>query len=132
MQTYVNQIENDLIDASQKLDPKAQNFGRFDKGISLTMLMKLYMHQKEWEKAEQVSNQIMDLGRYKLEDNYSTIWSIDNEMNKEIIWAIPRTSNTLGQTFRSRTLYSPYDLTKEDKWNGDKVRFEFYDSFEVQ
>lgn len=127
---YVHQIEDDLIDASQKLDPKAQNFGRFDKGISLTMLMKYYMHQKEWEKAEQVSNQIKDLGRFKLEDNYSTIWSIDNERNKEIIWAIPRTSNTLGQTFRSRTLYSPYDLTKEDKWNGDKVRFEFYDSFE--
>lgn len=129
-ETYVNQIENDLIDAALKLDSKAQNFGRFDKGISLTMLMKFYMHQKEWEKAEQVSNQIMNLGRYKLEDNYSKIWSIENEMNKEIIWALPRTSNTLGQSLRARTLYSPYDLTKEDKWNGDKVRFEFYDSFE--
>jgi len=131
-ETYVNQIENDLIDAAQLLDSKAQNFGRFDKGIALTMQMKLYMHQKEWEKAEQVSNQIINLGKYKLEDDYSKIWSIENEMNKEIIWALPRTSNTLGQTFRSRTLYSPYDLTVEDKWNGDKVRFEFYDSFESE
>jgi hypothetical protein len=129
--TYVSQIETDLIDATQLLNSKAPNYGRFDKGSALTILLKLYMHQKEYEKAEQISNQIINLGTYNLENNYSNIWSIDNEMNKEIIWALPRTSNTLGQTFRSRTLYSPYDLTEEDKWNGDKVRFEFYDSFEL-
>jgi hypothetical protein len=50
--TYVKQIEDDLIDASEKLDVKALNFGRFDKGISLTILLKLYMHEKEWEKAQ--------------------------------------------------------------------------------
>jgi len=128
---YIAQIEADLTEAIQDLKVDAPNFGRFDKGTAMTVLLKLYMHQKQWAKAETISQQIISLNKYSLVDDYSAIWSIDNEQNDEIIWAIPRTSNTFGQPFRARTLYSPYDITDEDKWNGDKVRFEFYDTFEA-
>jgi starch-binding outer membrane protein, SusD/RagB family len=72
----------------------------------------------------------MDLNEYTLVDDYNSIWSIGNQRNKEIIMAIPRTSNTLGQTFRTRTLKTEYNTSDETKWNMDKVRFEFLDTFD--
>ena len=128
---YVDQIVNDLNDAINDLEADAIEFGRFNKGIALTILMKLYLHEKNWEGVVSTSEQIMGLGKYSLESDYASIWSIDNEQNDEIIWAIPRTSNleSFGQPFRARTLTSEYDLTEEEGWDGDKVRFEFYDTF---
>jgi hypothetical protein len=123
-------IENDLIEAIDGLPVKAAEYGRFDKGIALTVMLKFYMYQKNFAKAEAISMQIIDLKKYKLEADYASIWTIANEENKEIIWAIPRTSNTLGQTFRARTLHSGYDVSTETKWNMDKIRFDFFDTFD--
>jgi len=127
---YVDQIETDLTEAIEDLETEVREFGRFDKGTALMVLLKLYMHQKDWGNASATALAIMELGKYQLHDDYATLWSIGEEENDEIIWALPRTTNTLGQTLRARTLHSSYDLTKESKWNGDKVRFAFYDLFD--
>ena len=48
-------IEDDLKAAAEVLPAKYsksdENFGRFTKGLAYTVLMKLYMHEKEWGKA---------------------------------------------------------------------------------
>ena len=123
-------IENDLTKSIGNLPVNASEYGRFDKGTALAVLLKFYMYQKNFAKAETISKQIVDLKKYKLEADYASIWTIANEKNKEIIWAIPRTSNTLGQTFRARTLHSGYDVSTETKWNMDKIRFDFFDTFD--
>ena len=45
-------IEDDLKAAAEVLPAKYsksdENFGRFTKGLAYTVLMKLYMHEKEW------------------------------------------------------------------------------------
>jgi starch-binding outer membrane protein, SusD/RagB family len=127
---YITFIETELLESASYLPEKVSEFGRMNKGIAQTMLLKLYMHQKNWSKAEQISKSIMELNQYALVDDYNSIWSITNEQNKEIIFAIPRTSNTLGQTFRTRTLKTEYNSSDETKWNMDKVRFDFLDTFD--
>ncbi len=127
---YQDFIESDLTNAIVNLPVNASEFGRFDKGTAMTVLLKFYMYQKDFVKAESISKEIIGLNKYKIEPDYATIWTIKNEQNKEIIWAIPRTSNSFGQTFRARTLHSAYDITDETKWNMDKIRFDFYDTYD--
>ncbi len=130
-QDYVDFIEMELSEAAEALSAEASEFGRFDRGTALTLLLKLHMHQRNWSAAESVSSRIIDLDKYELNADYNTIWTIQNEQNKEIIWAIPRTSNIYGQQFRARTLKTEYDITDESKWNMDKIRFDFLDGFDA-
>ena len=93
-QEYVSYLEQELAGAAAGLPVTIEksNFGRMTRGIALTCLLKLYMHDKAWAKAVAISKQIMDLNYYGLQASYKDIWSLDNEGNNEIIWAIPMTN----------------------------------------
>ncbi len=125
---YVDFIERDLSEAAMDLPNVADEWGRMTKGIAQTMLLKLYMHQKNWEKAASVSKIIMDLGVYSLEPEYQQIWHYYNEQNSEIIWAVPCTSDTWGHYTRAWSLPAQWP-TNESKWNTFKIRWSFYDTF---
>lgn len=132
---YVAAIEKDLKEAIEDLEIDVPSndygqFGRFDKGTAMTVLLKLYMHQKHWEQANTMALDIMNLDKYSLEGEYASIWSINNEQNDEIIWAVPRRANINGQDLRARTLTNDWEVTNEAAYNGDKVRFDFYDTFD--
>lgn len=127
-------IEKELTESAVAIKKDATEFGRIDQGIALTLLMKFYMFKKNWPNVVKISQQLLDLeaqGKYTLLTDYNSIWAIANERNKEIIMAIPRSTNELGQNWRTRTLKSEYDISDETKWDGDKIRFDFLDKFEV-
>jgi len=126
-------IEQELIESAAKIKRDATEFGRMDQGTALTLLMKFYMFKKDWTNVVTISQQLLDLegqGKYGLMTDYNSIWTLSNERNKEIIMAIPRSTNELGQNWRTRTLKSEYDISDETKWDGDKIRFDFLDQFE--
>ncbi|WP_207420657.1 RagB/SusD family nutrient uptake outer membrane protein [Desertivirga brevis] len=85
--TYVARVESDLRFAADNLPLTATDYGRFNKGAALTFLMRLYLHEKEWAKAEQVGKEITGLG-YDLVDDYASLFKVATEKNKETIWAI--------------------------------------------
>ncbi len=136
-QWMIEAIENDLTDAVTAL-PKTYSsgdFGRMTKGAALMGLLKLYMHEKDWTKAKTTAQTIIDLGVYELETVYKDIWSINNEQNAEIIFAIPchATIEGVANNFRAHVL--PADWTSptglpSTGWNGYKVPWEFYDTFD--
>ena len=91
---YCNAIEQDLLDAlamdetvlPDKYNSDANNWGRVSKGVARMLLLKLYMHKKEWAEAEAAGKEIMDMG-YSLEPEYANIFI--EKANNEIIYAIP-------------------------------------------
>lgn len=83
-------IERDLLAAAEKLPVNQPEFGRASKGAALGVLAKFYLNTRQWQKAEQTSRQIIGLGTYELLDDYKKVFALDNEGNREILWALTR------------------------------------------
>lgn len=134
----VKLIEDDLSDeVLSKLEtvyPDSE-YGRLTKGAGLMCLLKLYMHEKRWDNVLATVQKIKALGIYDLEDDYKSIWSIDNERNEEIIFALVCKPSPEGvaNNFRAHVLpadwKSPNGYPSEG-WNGYKVPWPFYDRFD--
>lgn len=75
---------NDLPVSYSEVD-----YGRITKGANLMVILKLAIHEKNWSEAATVSKEIMDLGYYQLQGTYWDVFSVENEMNNELIFVIP-------------------------------------------
>jgi len=145
--TYVGYIESDLNDAintaefPDKYNGDAANWGRMSKAISYGIQMRLYMHQKNWVKAKETTQQLMTMG-FGLQGNYEDVFN--NARTNEHIWSIP--SNTASDNYFV-TEVLPADFkkgfnldnepymrgTESDSYAGWQVytmRWAFYDTFE--
>lgn len=109
------------------------NYGRFTGGLAYTVLMKLYMHEKEWAKAEACGRELMkpEYG-YDLVEHYKDIFTLENEKNEEIIWACQCTRSTNMQMWQAHVLSSVYPTSNPNiqKWGGYRVPWHFYHTFE--
>ncbi|SDD26467.1 RagB/SusD family nutrient uptake outer membrane protein [Niabella drilacis] len=140
-QEYSGFLVKELTEAALNLPTVTDNadFGRMSKGIALTCLLKLYMHDKQWAKAEAVSKEIIDLNYYMLQPNFKDIWAVNNENNKEIIWAIPYTgASGFENTFHFAVLPGDFKSLSEGQtpvpiqsWGqGYKLPWPVWDSFD--
>jgi len=110
------------------------DYGRISKGAVLMVLLKLAMHEKDWQEADVLSKEILDLKVYKLQDTYRSIFAVDNEMNEEIIFGIPcLTVNDRYNNWLAHILPSEYvepNGIPVQKWGGYKVPWNMYDKYE--
>jgi hypothetical protein len=109
------------------------NYGRITKGAALMVLLKLAMHEKNWNEASKISKEIIDLNHYSLQESYISTFSVDNEMNTEIILAIPRTVADDANRWLAMSMPSEYvepNGIPLQKWGGFKVPWIMYDKFE--
>ncbi len=91
---YCNAIEQDLNDAlamdetelPDKYNNDANNWGRVSRGVARMLLLRLYMHTKQWADAEAAGKNIMNMG-YSLQPKYADIFI--TKANNEIIYAVP-------------------------------------------
>lgn len=135
----VRLIESDLKDAMNILPASYSDseFGRMTKGAAMMGLVKLYLHEKDWENVKKYAEELIALGVYSLQESYESIWSIDNEKNAEIIFALvcQPTPEGVANNFRAHVLpsdwKSPNGYTVEG-WNGYKVPWQFYDRFDPE
>ena len=91
--TYIAQMEKDITEAmpdlADKYNSDAANWGRVGKGLARMVLLKLYMQEKQWSKAEAVARQLLTMG-YSLMTGplgYRDIFR--TKANKELIYAVP-------------------------------------------
>jgi starch-binding outer membrane protein, SusD/RagB family len=115
-ETFVNAIISDLRYAADNLPVDPDNYGRFNKGAALTVLMRLYLNEKNFTMAESVGREIVALKRYKLVDDYASLFREATEVNSENIWVVSCVSGTeTGQNFNALDYYcypGDYDGTK--------------------
>ena len=147
LETYIGYIESDLNDAiattslPNKYNDDGDNWGRISKSIAYGVRMKLYMHQKQWDKAKKDAEEIMKMG-YSLVGNYETVFNTSR--TAEHIWSIP--SNTAYDNFYVTEvlpgdfkrgynyLGEPYIRGNDSEyfsgWQAYCMRWNFYDTFE--
>lgn len=128
----VSYIEADLLAAISNLPYVAEEYGRATKGLANMVLLKLYMHEKKWDKAENIARELCkeEYG-YELMNDYSSIFTLENERNKEIIFA-SSCDRTIGHSWYAHVL--PIDYPGENpnytKWGGYRIDWDFYNTFE--
>ncbi len=84
---YVGVIASDLRFAADNLPVSPDDYGRFNKGCALTYLTRLYLNEKNWQKAELAAREILPLG-YSLVNDYTSLFKTVSEKNSETIWAV--------------------------------------------
>lgn len=124
-------IEDDLITAANDLpDPGATEYGRFSKGLAKMIQIRLYLHEKQWDKVLAACNEIIGYNYYAIDPNYVGMWGLDGARNSpEVIWAIPcdysGTSENQWQIGAIPSNYPP-----NGGWAMVQSTWWFYDSFE--
>ena len=131
---FVNLIEKDLKESVAVLPERyaGPDFGRFTKGAAYAILVKLYLQEKRWNDAENACREILKLG-YSLQPSYASVFSVENEKNNEIIWAIPCLSEGGdGNTWMTHVAPPNYPLknTLIQRWNVHNTPWRFYDKYE--
>ncbi|GAA5219984.1 RagB/SusD family nutrient uptake outer membrane protein [Membranihabitans marinus] len=83
-------ITSDLIFAEENLPSTRPSveFGRVTSGAAKAMLTDVYLTQEKYVEAAAKAEELINTGNYSLLENYSDIFSSDNEHNPEIIYSI--------------------------------------------
>lgn len=134
-EAYVAAIERDLTEAIPDLRDRyngdAANWGRMSKGAARMVLLRLYMHDKEWAKAEQVAREITQMG-YTLLPDYPAVFNV--EQNNEIIYAVPANEsapNWYVQEVLPANFASSGSIARAPGWYGFWMPWEFFDHYEA-
>jgi hypothetical protein len=86
----INFIEADFQAGVEGLpDPGNAEYGRFSTGLARMLLIRLYLHEKKWDKVLEQCNAIIDMNHYQIDPDYVGMWGVRAAQNSpEVIWAI--------------------------------------------
>lgn len=90
-------IENDLADAISRLPESWSKsyLGRVTKYSAMALKAKTHLYQKEYDEAAKLCDQIIASGRFRLMDDFRSVFSIDQENCAESLFEIQ--SSDLGK-----------------------------------
>lgn len=138
----VKYIEDDLTYASDNLSyPGATEYGKFSKGLSKMLLIRLYLHEARndksyYNKVETLARELMTSKYgYQLQSNYPAMFEQGGQgsANKEIIWSIPCSYD--GPSHNQWPMMClPTDFKQGGMgagWGSVTSTWYFYDSFEA-
>ncbi len=138
---FAAQIIKDLQDAAAALPRDQAEYGRFNKGGALTVLLRTYLYEKDYTNAEKTGRDISALG-YSLVPDYMSLFTARTERNSETILAVSVDPNGDGNdthgNMNAWTYYTyPSDFggnTQKGGWASPSgaytATWEFYDSFD--
>jgi SusD family. len=85
-----NFIETELLAVIADLpNPGQEEYGRANKGSARAFLCKFYLNTKQWQKCADMAKEVMDMTYYELYPDYSAMFRVENERNKEFIYVRP-------------------------------------------
>lgn len=107
----------------------SNDVGRATKGSALTLLAKLYLREKQWQKVVDLTKQVMDLNVYQLYPSYAGLFAETNKWCSENIFSVLSDANVNGTELLNHfgPLQHPI-LT--DRWQYYAVTWDFYNSFD--
>ena len=88
LDTIYNVIISDLQFAVNTLPLKQSQPGRITKGAAQTMLAKVYMYRKDWQKVFDLTKAVIDAKNYSLTPDYASIWKQAGNFNSESIFEV--------------------------------------------
>ncbi len=114
VQAFIEQELNLAISAL----PVENEFGRGTRGAALGILAKYYLNRRQWQEAADLCQQIVNLGVYQLLPDYAQVFSIANEGNNELLWALPKDAAGVGTFQQLNALIFPPDFPRPFPNNG--------------
>lgn len=97
---YVS-IEEDLKSAMSKLDDVISDdeLGRATSVAATALLGKVYLTERKWDEAANLLDNLIDThkSKYGLLENVADVFKIENEMNKEILFAVRWSKTIVGE-----------------------------------
>lgn len=103
-------IEGELLAAIEGLPLDAQAYGRGTKGAAMGVLCKYYMNTRQWQKAADVAQDIIDLGQHGLQPDYYDAFDISNENSSEHLWSLTKVSTSPSGHQQVNALVFPPDF----------------------
>lgn len=79
--------------------------GRANKAAAIALLSKVYVYLEDWQNAK-INLEKTDVFNFQLQDDFNSLWSLNNEDNSEILFAMKYTESTNGQPLS--TDFLPY------------------------
>jgi len=130
-------IESELLAIVPDLpDPgKEANYGRPNKGAAMALLCKFYLNTKQWQKCADMAQQVIDLDYYSLYPDYTGLFKVENERNKEFILVDPQIVNGDGNDYINGAFPPAFykdpvsGLTMQSNWNNWGAQYRLYDAF---
>lgn len=91
-------IKRDLEFAIENLDQKIrgsnyEDNARVSSGSAKAMLAKIYLYQENYEKAFQLSSEVINSGEFQLMENYGDLFLLENDNNPESIFSLQWTDS---------------------------------------
>jgi len=136
-------IESELLSAIEIL-PEFGNepaYGRAHKDAARGFLARIFLNTKQWQKAADITKEIIDGSRFDLYPSYPDMFRVENERNSEYIWVTQVvTSNGPGNVLMNAALppafkeYPPLEMVFTPNMNNwarqDRLMDDWADSFE--
>lgn len=138
---FAEAIASDLEYAAENLPEKPSEYGRFNKGLALGILMRHHLQQKKWSDAITVGNTLLGIG-YSLVDDYAGLFRSATERNNETIWAVSCDEGSTGENYQGNfNAWSYYcypnnmpGLSTGTGWGPGvgvfSVNWEYYDTYD--
>lgn len=128
-------METDLRTAIDLLPDAPEARGRMGKGSARMLLLKYYMIRGLYDKAETLCRELYAMeGIYGLQNDYSSVFAIDNVDNNEVILQIAGNINATSTVNYMTAECLPGDMVWTEKsqgWGGYVMPWDFYDTFEA-
>jgi hypothetical protein len=84
-----NIIISDLLYATENTPLRnGTQKGRVNKGMAQSMLAKVYLYRKDWQKVLSLTTEVINSGQYALLDDYAKIWRFEGNNSSESIFEI--------------------------------------------
>jgi hypothetical protein len=106
----------------------SNDVGRATKGAALTLLAKLQLRRNEWQKAADLTKQVIDLNEYKLFPSYSGLFAEANKWCSENIFSVLSDANLNGTELKNH--FGPVNHPViMDRWQYYAVTWDFYNTY---
>jgi len=96
-----DQIIKDLTEAAQVLPATSTQAGRVRQTAAQALLAKVYLTQKNYAAAQTLLQAVVSSGRHALQASPTNVFSLSNENNSEIIFAVQFASGVNGNSLGS-------------------------------
>ncbi|MEH6304379.1 RagB/SusD family nutrient uptake outer membrane protein [Olivibacter sp. CPCC 100613] len=130
-------IEEELLAVATVLPPPGseRNYGRPNKGAAMALLCKFYLNTKQWQKAADEAQAVIDLGKYNLYPTYENLFKVENERNSEFILVNPQSPQGAGMNYMNGAFPPGFasdprtGLTMRSNWANWAAQYRLYDAF---
>ncbi|UCS91735.1 RagB/SusD family nutrient uptake outer membrane protein [Echinicola marina] len=130
-------IESELLAVIPDLPApgEEQAYGRATNGGARALLTKFYLNTKQWQKAADMAEDVMEMGDYGLYPDYAMLFRVQNEQNQEFILTYPQIPNGPGNNYINGAFPGGFasdpktGLTFINSWRNWAAQYRLYDSF---